>query len=295
MIMAPTLPQMRSFVAISRLGSFTRAAHSLHLSQPALTVQIRELEAALGVRLIDRNTRSVALTRIGRELAPVFERVLRELDAVVSGAKELSDRRYGIVRIACLPSLAAAMLPEKIRDFRGRHPGVEFVVRDGVGRRVLALVKADAVDFGIAAGEVNDPELETTVLLRDRMHAVYLKPHPLDRERTITAAKLVAHPLILMDQESTVRQVVERAFRAEGLTVKPAIEATYMTTAVGMVRARLGVALLPSAASESKPSGKLRSRAIAGRHFVRPIVVVRKKGRTLPPASADFLAALARG
>jgi DNA-binding transcriptional LysR family regulator len=292
--MAPTLTQMRSFVAISKVGSFTRAAHAIHLSQPALTVQIRQLEETLQVKLLDRNTRTVHLTRVGQELAPLFERVLHELDTIVAGAKQLANQKYGIVRIACLPSLAAAVLPAAIREYRQQHPGVEFVLRDGVGNKVLSLVKADLVDFGIAAAEVNDPDFETEVLMRDRIHAVYLAPHPLDRERSITAAKLSRHPLILMDSESTVRQVVERGFRAEGLAIAPLIEATYMATAVGMVRARLGVALLPSVAVEAKASGQLRSRPVAGRNFSRPIIVVRKKGRTLPPASAAFLAMLAR-
>src|SRR5581483_6175300 len=102
-------------VAIAKLGSFTRAARAIHLSQPALTVQIRELEAALQVKLFDRNTRSVHLTRIGRELAPTFERMLQELDNVVGGAKALASKSYGIVRLGCLPSLAAAVVPHAVR------------------------------------------------------------------------------------------------------------------------------------------------------------------------------------
>src|SRR4051794_18624940 len=112
--MAPTIAQMRSFVAIAKVGSFTRAAHAIHLSQPALTVQIRQLEEALAVKLLDRNTRTVHLTRVGRELAPLFERVLQEIDGIVSGAKQLGSKKYGIVRLACLPSIAAALLPAAI-------------------------------------------------------------------------------------------------------------------------------------------------------------------------------------
>ncbi len=292
--MNPTIAQMRSFVAIAKAGSFTRAARAIHLSQPALTVQIRHLEEALQVKLLDRNTRTVHLTRVGRELAPVFERMLHELDTVVSGARALSSRSFGIVRIACLPSLAATVLPAAIRDFKVAHPGVEFVVKDGVGRRILSLVKADAVDFGIIAGDIDDPDLDASDLGHDRIHAVYLAPHPLDRERVVTAAKVSQYPLILMDEESTVRRVVNHAFRSENIVAKPAVEATYMATAVGMVRARLGVALLPSAAVEAKPSGRVKSRPIAGREFTRPIVVIRKKQRTLLPASDEFLAVLKR-
>jgi DNA-binding transcriptional LysR family regulator len=170
---------------------------------------------------------------------------------------------------------------------------VQFVLKDGVGGKIVALVKADAVDFGITGGDVSDSELATSILMRDRMHAIYLAPHPLDRERKITAQSLARHPLIMMDEESTVRQVVDRAFTDAGRSIKPIIEATYMSTAVGMVRAKLGVALLPSTAIEAKASGRLRSRPIEGKNFVRPIFVVRKKGQSLPPASESFLAMLA--
>ena len=95
------------------------------------------------------------------------------------------------------------------------------------------------------------------------------------------------------DGNSTVRQVVDRAFHKRGLTVKPAIEATYMSTAVGMVKARLGAALLPSTAIEASPVGRLRSRPIEGKNFWRSIFIVREVGRTLPPASEAFLATLA--
>ena len=291
--MTPSVAQMRGFAAIARHGSFTRAARAVNLSQPALTVQIRQLEAALNVRILDRNTRSVALTRVGRELLPVFERLLRDLDSVVAGAKQRASKAHGIVRIACLPSFAATVLPPAIAAYRTRHPAVQFIVRDGVGRKIVSLVKTDAVDFGIAAGETVDAELETTVLMRDHMRALYLGPHPLDKEKKVTADVLARFPLIMMDEDSTVRQVVERAFLAAGRSVTPAIEATYMSTAVGMARAKLGIALLPSTAIEAGASGRLRSRPIEGKHFGRSIFIVRKAGRSLPPASEGFLTTLA--
>lgn len=290
--MGPNFAQIRSFLAIAKHGSFTRAARALNLSQPALTVQIRQLEDVLNVRVLDRNTRTVQVTRIGKELVPVFERILNELDSVVGGVKKLASKSHGIVRLACLPSFAETILPAAIVKFRGRHPSIQFVLKDGVGRKIVQLVKTDAVDFGIAAGQINDPELETSVLTQDRIHAIYLAPHPLERERKITAENLTNYPLIMMDEDSTVRQVVDRALLNLRLTIKPAIEATYMSTAVGMARARLGVALLPSTAIEAHGLGRLKSRPIEGKYFRRSIFVVRKKGRSLPPASESFLSTL---
>ncbi len=290
--MNPNLTQIRSFVAIAKLGSFTRAARAVNLSQPALTVQIRQLEGVLNVKVLDRTTRSVRLTRVGEELVSVFDRLLGELDSVVTGAKDLAAKRLGVVRLACLPSFAAAVLPKAIVAFRARHSGVQFVLKDGVGRKIIDLVKSEVVDFGIAGGEVNDPDLQTKVLTRDRMHAIYLAPHALDKEKKITAEILARQPLILMDEDSTVRQVVDCAFGKSGQSVKPVLEATYMSTAVGMVRARLGVALLPSTALEAQAAGRLKSRPVEGREFGRSIFIIRKATRSLPPASESFLATL---
>lgn len=290
--MRPNFAQIRSFLTIAKLGSFTRAARALNLSQPALTIQIRQLESILNVKLLDRSTRSVHLTRTGRELVPLFERVLNELDAVIAGVTGLASKNRGVVRLACLPSFAAAILPAAIVSFRRHHPGIQIMLKDGVGRKIVQLVKSETVDFGIAGGHINDPELETAVLMEDRLHAIYLAPHALERERKITAESLSRFPLIMMDGDSTVRQVTDAAFLNSGLTASPAFEATYMSTAVGMARARLGVALLPSTSAEARASGRLRSRPIEGKHFRRSILVVRKKGRSLPPASEGFLALL---
>src|SRR5215212_7972658 len=94
--------QVRAFVSLAHFKSFTRAATLLHISQPALTVQIRTLEEALWIMLLDRNSRTVEITRIGRELLPVFQRILREIDSVILDARELANQRHGVVRVAAL-------------------------------------------------------------------------------------------------------------------------------------------------------------------------------------------------
>src|SRR5687767_474688 len=111
MTMNFNLRQLRALSALARAGNFTRAAAELHLSQPALTVQIRELEAALGLKLVDRNTRRVQLTSIGRELLPIFERVLGDIHAVAENAREMASGSRGTVHVAALPTVCARLLP----------------------------------------------------------------------------------------------------------------------------------------------------------------------------------------
>lgn len=286
--------QLRAFVTVAECGSFTRAAASLHLSQPALTVQIRKLEDVLGLRLFDRNTRMVALTRNGAELLPGLGRILRELDGVLAETRQLSTIERGIVRLALLPSFASGVLPEAIAGFRAAHPGVGFVIRDVIASEVAELVAGGAADLGLTGGAVPHADLEILLRGSDRMHAVYPEGHPLAGLATIGIADLASYPLVLMDTATSVRQVVDRAFADAGLSPCIGAEVTYMASAVGMVRAGLGVAVLPGSAMEVRAEHSLRSQQIEGDGFVRPIAVVKRRRRALPPASERFLAELAR-
>lgn len=283
------LRQVRAFVRVAQARSFTRAAALLHLSQPALTVQIRRLEEALGVRLLDRNTRAVDLTRIGRELAPAFQRILRELDAIVADTRDLAARRHGVARLAALPSLAAGLLPEVILAVRALNPRVTFVIRDVVAGRVIDLVRAEEVDLGLVGGAVPEADLEVLHTSQDRLHVVFPADHPIGSAEAVTLDGLAEHPLVLMHPDTSVRGVVDAAFAAAGRLPIPACEATYMMTAVGMVRAGLGLAVLPASAREVAAEPSLRSRPIDDPGFVRPIHVIRRAGRTLPPAAAMVL------
>jgi DNA-binding transcriptional LysR family regulator len=280
--------QVRAFVSVAHLKNFTRAAALLHVSQPALTVQLRKLEESLGIRLLDRNSRTVDITRLGRELLPVFQRILRELDSVVMDTKALATQQYGVVRIAALPSFAAGLLPTIISRFRRSNPRMSFVVKDLIASRVNASVRSEEVDIGITGGELSDPELEILHLTHDQMHVVFPSRHPLGRKRRITLEDLAELPLILMDPETSVRSIVDAAFVAAGRLPIPACEAIYMMTAVGMVKAGLGVTVLPASAKELRAEPSLKSRVIDDAAFVRPIAVIKKKNRTLPPAAGLF-------
>jgi DNA-binding transcriptional LysR family regulator len=280
-----TLRQVRAFVVVARFSSFTRAADLLHLTQPALTVQIRQLEQALGVKLFDRSTRAVELTRTGRELLPVLERLLGEFDAVVVSTREMATMRYGTVRMAALPSVAATVLPPLIARFKQRHPHIRITVRDSVGERINAMVREEIVDFGIGSDVEPDAELETIPLFEDEMRAVVPASHPLGKQTEVMLDRLIDEPLILMDTQSSVRSLVDRAFADRGHLAVSAYEVTYMSTAIGLVRAGLGIAILPSTAIELRLETELPSLSIQEPILHRSITLVLKVGRSLPPAA----------
>jgi DNA-binding transcriptional LysR family regulator len=234
----------------------------------------------------------VGLTRIGKELAPVVEQLLREIDAVVINTKELADKSRGVIRVAALPSLSSTILPRAVARYRESYPGISVILKDVLAQRLVAMVKTEEVDFGFGSLNAGDPDVRFTPLLTDRIVVVFPPGSALERRKTIDLSELAGLPLILMDPESSVRRLVDRAFESIGKLPVPAFEATYMSTAAGMVKAGLGVALLPSSAFETGELAGLRSRPIKHSALTREIGVIQKYGRSLSPASESFLSTL---
>ncbi|MFZ0268169.1 LysR family transcriptional regulator [Caulobacter sp.] len=283
-----TFSQVRGFVTVASTNSFTRAAEVLNLSQPALTGRIQQLEESLELRLFDRNTRSVELTDAGRELLPVFMQLVNDLEGAVINARDQAVRTGGTVRLACLPSCAATVLPGLIRAFRADRPDTTFVVEDALDTQVRARVREGEVDFGICARGDNDPDLDFEDLFQDNLQVVFRPGHPLAKVDQITVHELMSHPLILTNRASSVRMVVERAFAANGLGVTPACETSYMSTAVALVRAGLGVAILPSTALEARDA-EVCARVIDDPGFARTLVLARRRGVPMRRIAVAFV------
>jgi DNA-binding transcriptional LysR family regulator len=283
-----TFSQVRGFVTVASTGSFTRAADVLHLSQPALTTRIRQLEEALDLRLLNRNTRSLELTEAGKELLPIFRRLVGDLEGAVNNARQHSRKSNAIIRLACLPSFAATLLPDLISKFQAKRPEATFVVQDVVNSQIRALVREGHVDFGICVYEGEEPDLVFEELFEDDLMVIYRPGHPLHSAKRITMAELVQHRLILISRGSSIREAVEKAFAAGGLSVSPACEVTYMSTAVALVQAGMGIAILPSTAIEARSAGIL-ARRIDDSGFVRKLVLVKRKSAALSKVVQQFV------
>ena len=285
-----SLGQIRAFVTVASTGSFTRAAEVLHLSQPALTNRIRQFEDELGLRLFDRDTRSVELTALGNDLLPIFRRVVGEFETAVSNARDSITRaKGGLIRLACLPSCAASLLPDVIRDFQQQSPGVTFVVRDVVNSNIVSLVRSSEVDFGIAVKEDLHSGLEWTGLFSDKLHIVYPPPGPSPQETVGCAALLANRPLILMSPGSSVRERVDEVLASLGIAALATYEVNYISTAVALVQAGLGITILPSTAVELKTHAQVHSHPIDVPGFAREIAVVRRKGSVLHQSAEAFI------
>lgn len=290
--MSGTLRQVRAFLAVARLGSFTRAARELHLSQPALTVQIRQLESHLGLRLFDRNTRSVEITRSGRDLALKLERLQDEFDAALGEAREIALGHQGLVRLACLQSFASTVLPHAVARFQRGHPRITFSIKDASGSHTLDMVRNGEVDFGVADMPTNEPQLEFEPLIQARLQAVLHPEHALAKARRITLSRMAAHPLIMMDRATSARGLVDAALAMAGCKPLISCEVVALATALAMVRFGGGATILPVSTRDVPMHTGVVIKPIADHTATRWVGVVRKSGRTLPAASEAFIASL---
>ncbi len=292
--MIQDLRHIRAFLAAARHGNFTRAAMEMHISQSAFTVQIRQLEDALGVALFDRSKRRVALTSAGRELLQPLERLIVDAESIVSKTRQLAGLRRGMINVAALPTVAARLLPDAIKRFADAYPGIVVQLRDMAGEKIIEAVKKEEVDFGIGSRIRVDREIRTTLLFADRLCAFIPGDHLLARRETAALKDLAAFPLIVTGKDSSVRELLEKSLKREKTSFKVAFETNYMTTAIGMVRAGLGIAILPESAATLENPGQMRCVFIARPTLSRKIEIIQRKDRSLSPAAQKLAEILTR-
>jgi len=287
--MIEDMRHIRAFLAVARIGNFTRAASELHVSQSALTVQIKQLEESLGVTLFDRGKRHVALTPAGSDVLVPLEKILVDTEAVVSRTRDLISLRRGMVAMAVLPSIGAQVVPRAIKKFAKLYPGVEVRIKDIVAEKIVEAVKKEEVDFGIGSRLRPDAELKTSPLQVGRLCAFVPKGHSLSKRDSIPLMELVTHPLVVTGRDSGVREILEDAMRRAKRPLTIAYEVNYMSTALGLVKASLGIAILPEVVADMDKSGEAICVAINKPLLSRRIDIIQKKDRSLSPAAAQMV------
>jgi len=275
------LKQLRAFLAIARLGNFTRAAYELNISQSALTIQIQQLESHLCTQLFDRNRRCVSLTPQGLELFPRIERLVSDIEDLVTHARDTSDPDRGAVTVAALPSLAASVLPHAIRRLNRDYPRITVRIRDTVASRLTFMIRNGEVDFGVGSPVKRDPELVWEKLMTDRFCAFVSPDYPWTTQDTVTLSDLAGPPLILPVRESSIRMHIEAAADKKKILLPAAYEAVYNSTIMAMAAEGLGVAILSELVVRGGDTSRLRRISIDNPPLYRDIGILRRAGRSL--------------
>ena len=286
-----TLRQLRAFVALADAHSFTAAAARLHITQSALSGLVRELESEVGSRLFDRTTRSVDINAAGRELLPVAERVLRELESGVQAVRELKLNHRGSITIAATPWLAASFLPAVCAQLQQRFPALRLQLQDRLAADNLQSVRAREADLAIGSfGPVSDDIVLTPLGAAGTGCVGIAVPagHRFAARRSLRLADLQDESLVMLSRDSAFRATVDHALAQAGLSPPVALEVAYLGTALGLVEAGLGVAPCPSHVAPALQRAGLRFIALAPR-LDCVVAVATLKGRALSPGAQAFV------
>lgn len=285
-----TLKQLEAFLAVARLGSFSAAAQSIHVSQPALTSLIQNLEGQLGTQLFERSVRGAMLTTRGRELRPAVDSALAGLNETLVALMHSTSPRGGLVSVACIPSAAARVFPPLIAEFQRVQPRVKVELRDAMveNRGILDMLREGVIDFGVASPGHTDG-LQYKHLFDDSLVALVSVDHRLAGRDVISWSDLVGEPLIGMSENSHVRQLTDSALARIGVSRHPIAAVSLITTAVGMVRHGFGISVLPDSAAGVCNLERIRVLPLRDPVVQRPLGFVYQSITALSPAAKAFM------
>ena len=281
---------MRAFAAVAEQGSFTAAATRLHLTQSALSVLVRELERELGARLFDRHTRRVLLTEAGHELLPHATRMLADLEQAAASVAGLRDKRRGRLRLAMPQLMASTLGARAVAAFHRQHPGVAIELHDTPTDQLVAQVLAGEVELAIGVEVPSSADVQRRVLLRDRHWLVCPAAHALAGRVQVRWRDLKGVPFISPTRDFV--RWLEPLLAPRGLLPVPAHTVGYVSTALGLVAAGLGVTLVPTYGGPLAHAWGLVLRPLVAPVFERDVQIYSAPGRSLTPAAQAFVAVL---
>jgi DNA-binding transcriptional LysR family regulator len=281
------LKLLGTFLAVADNGSFRKAAEQQHLSLPAVSMQVKQLEERLGVALFQRTTRRVELTREGEQLVIAARKAMAEIDGALAQLQQTAQVQQGQLAFACVPSVAGSRLPALLVDFARQYPGIAVRVRELALPELLEAVRRREVDFGIGPQQEKKGELEFSPIFVDEYVALVPASSPAAAKPAITLRELAKLPLLALSGGSQFHHELADVLKAQGLSPDLNYEFTHVSTLVAMAEAGLGVGVLPGVAVP--PRTPLKTLRITRPVMNRTIAVITIRGHKLSPAAARFV------
>jgi LysR family hydrogen peroxide-inducible transcriptional activator len=249
--MLPTLRQLHYLKLLAEHGSFSRAAEAGHVTQPTLSAGVQELEKILGAPVVDRSRSGVILTPVGEEAVRRAKDVLARAEDLVQSARSAGQPLSGRFRLGVIPTIAPFLLPVALPELRRRFPALRLFLREDQTGKLVASLKAGALDAALIALPYDTAGLDTAHVARDELLAIIPANHPLLANERIDPAALEAEGLILLEDGHCMREHALAACEMDPPRTTGddgAFAATSLNTLVQMVGSGLGVSLLPAMA-----------------------------------------------
>jgi LysR family transcriptional regulator, transcription activator of glutamate synthase operon len=284
------LRQLRYLVALAEEGSFTRAAASEHIAQPAVSQQIRRLEEELGLTLVERTTRRVTLTDAGALLVVRARRIMSELEAAETELQSLRGMHTGRVSVGTMHTMGPLDLSLALALFSQRHPNVHFTVREQSSEEMAEMLRIDELDLAFLSvtEQVESRGLGLQQLMSEELVVLLPPGHRLGRRRQVRMAELADEPFISFRTGARLRELLVSAGREAGFEPRVTLESNESQRIRRLVSRGLGVAILPRSDAEG-PGADIAVAKLIEPMLSRDITLAWREGRRLAPAAAEFL------
>lgn len=284
--------QLQYFVAVAETRHFTRAADLVHVAQPSLSQQIKALERELGADLFLRARGNITLTDAGEALLPLARRILADADTARHEVQELVQLRSGRVRLGATPSVCTGLLPDVLRAFHDRYPGIRLLIEEGGSHDLVRELARGALDLALVVLPLPTPSpaLTTVELLREDLVVVSSPEAPAPGgpgRRTVRIADLEGERLVMFRHGYDLRELTVAACRAEGFEPDFAVEGGEMDAVLGFVRAGLGLAVVPRMVAARSGRG-LRVTPLARPGLHRTIALAHRSDVAPPRAAREL-------
>ncbi|GGV64217.1 LysR family transcriptional regulator [Streptomyces longisporoflavus] len=281
--------QLLYFVAVAETRHFTRAAEQVHVSQPSLSQQVRALEKELGAELFSRARGNIALTDAGEALLPLARRILADADTARIEVQELAQLRRGRIRLGATPSVCTGLLPEVLRAFHDRHPGIQLLLEESGSHDLVRELARGALDLAVVVLPLPSPSpaLTTVELLREDLVVVSSPDARGFGGKSVRVADLQRERLVMFRHGYDLRELTVAACRAEGFEPEFAVEGGEMDAVLGFVRAGIGVAVVPRMVAERAGRG-LRMTPLARPSLQRTIALAHRSDVAPPRAAREL-------
>lgn len=278
--------QLEYFQTAAKLQHMTLAAEALKITQPALSRSIARLESELGVPLFDRQARSIVLNRYGQHFLKHVNVILSTYEELKKEIQEMIDPEQGEVSLGFLHTLGASHIPDLIKSFSEKHPGIKFQLHQNSTYVLLNQLAAGELDLCMTSFGEHTHQIEWTHLWSEELSVIVPVSHHLAKFKKVDLKQIAREPLITFKKGYGVRMITDELFQKAGLTPKITFEGEEVHTVIGLVAAGLGAAIIPEIKEMNrKEIAQLRVNAEDCR---RNIGIARVKGRYLPPAAEQF-------
>lgn len=284
------LRQLRYLIALAEEGNFTRAAAGEHIAQPALSQQIRRLEDELGLALVERTTRRVALTEAGGLLVVRARRIMAELEAADAELQALRGMHTGHVSVGAMHTMGPVDLSLVLALFRERHPNVHFTVREQSSEEMAEMLRVDELDLAFLSvtERIESHGLALHQLVSEELVVLLPRQHRLAHRSRLRMAELAGERFISFRAGARLRELLVGAGREAGFEPEVTLESNESQRVRRLVARGLGVAILPRSDAEG-PGADVAVAALSAPALSRDITLAWREGRRLTPAAAEFL------